>query len=213
MTDERKIPAEERETEILVSNSRFISSLKPTFTVEEAKAFIQEVEAKYPDATHHVPVFIIGHPPSVIEHCSDDGEPSGTAGKPALAVLRGSGLGDITIVVTRYFGGTKLGTGGLVRAYSDSVRTVLEDLKLAIKVETILTKFQVPYPIYEQTQRIFQQYSAQVIDQIFEAEVTLELQFLVPEFEQFRNAMIELTRGQITPKIDSTNPNSIFPIN
>lgn len=212
MTTERKIPAEDREIEIYVANSRFISNLKPTFTIEEAKAFIQEIESKYPDATHHVPAYIIGHPPSAVEHCSDDGEPSGTAGKPALAVLRGSGLGDITIVVTRYFGGTKLGTGGLVRAYSDSIRSVLKNLKLAVKVETITTTIIIPYPIYDQTQRIIQQHAGQIVDQIFETDVTLSLHFLLEEFESFRNAISELSRGQIEPQIESTNPNSILPI-
>ena len=212
MSTERKIPAEEKEVEFFVSNSKFISSLKPTFSVDEAKSFIKEIEEKYADATHNVPVYIIGHPPAVVEHCSDDGEPSGTAGKPALAVLRGSGLGDVTIVITRYFGGTKLGKGGLVRAYSDSVRTILDSIKLATKIETIITEFQIPYQHFEQAQRYAQQFSGQFINQTFEAEVTLEIQFRPTDFEAFKNAIVELSRGQITPEIRSKNANTIFPI-
>lgn len=212
MSQQRIIPAREREIEHLVSNSRFIASLKPTFTVDEAKNFISEIKEKYPDATHHVPVYIIGHPPSIIEHCSDDGEPAGTAGKPALAVLRGSDLGDSTIVITRYFGGTKLGTGGLVRAYSDSVRLVLENLPKAQKVETSITKIQLQYSLYDQVQRIIHQFNGNILNQDFASKITLELQFMLSDFEGFSEAIIELTRGQITPQILSTDPNSIFPI-
>ena len=81
------------------------------------------------------------------------GEPSGTAGRPALAVLRGSELGDIVVVITRYFGGTKLGTGGLVRAYSDSVRLVIEKIPLAQKVSTIITEISLPYSLFDQVSR------------------------------------------------------------
>ena len=106
------IPAEETRTEIRVSNSRFIATAAPAFSVKEARAFIDRIKAEFRDASHNVPAFVIGFGPSVTAHCNDDGEPSGTAGRPILAVLQGSGLGDIAVVVTRYFGGTKLGTGG-----------------------------------------------------------------------------------------------------
>ena len=212
MTPERIIPATENEIEITVMNSRFIASLKPTFSVEEAKDFIQNIRDKYHDATHHVPAYIIGHPPTVIEHCSDDGEPSNTAGKPTLAVLRGSGLGDVSVVVTRYFGGTKLGTGGLVRAYSDAVRNVLINLRKARKVKTVTTKFQLPYNIYDQAQKAIYQFNGEFLTQEFTTEIALELQFIETDFELFKKAVNELSRGQISPQINSSNENSIFPI-
>ena len=96
--------------------------LAASTTVKEAKAFLAAVRAEMPDANHHVYAYRVGFGNSVIEGMSDDGEPSGTSGPPVLAVLRGSGIGDVIVVVTRYFGGTKLGTGGLVRAYSDAAR-------------------------------------------------------------------------------------------
>ena len=135
-TTKRIIPAGEARVEIIVDKSRFIAAAGPAFSVEEARAFIQKMKVEFPDASHHVPVFIIGHGNSVTVHCTDDGEPSGTAGRPALAVLQGSGLGDVVLVITRYFGGIKLGTGGLVRAYSDAVREVLKVLVRAEKVAT-----------------------------------------------------------------------------
>jgi putative IMPACT (imprinted ancient) family translation regulator len=98
------IPANEVRSEIIVLKSRFIATLTPVFTLEEAKSFIARIKGEYSNATHNVPAYLIGHGNSVIAHCSDDGEPSGTAGKPVLSVLIGSGLGDVAVVVTRYFG-------------------------------------------------------------------------------------------------------------
>ncbi len=99
MTVERYlVPAREARTELKVVNSRFIASAAPAFSVEEAKVFIARVRKEFSDASHNVPAYIIGHGSSTISHCNDDGEPSGTAGRPALAVLQGSGLGDIVVV-------------------------------------------------------------------------------------------------------------------
>src|SRR5512134_2891681 len=110
-----RIPAGQHRTDIVVVNSRFITTIAPAAMPEDAKRFIASIRAEMPDASHHVYAFRAGYGNSVIEGMSDDGEPSGTAGPPTLAVLRGAGIGDIVLVTTRYFGGTKLGTGGLVR--------------------------------------------------------------------------------------------------
>ena len=142
------IPAREARVEIRVVNSRFIATAAPVFTVDEAKDFVSRVRHEFADATHNVPAYIVGHGASVVAHCSDDGEPAGTAGRPALAVLRGSGLGDVAVVVTRYFGGTKLGTGGLVRAYGDAVRAVLDVLPRAAKVPTHTVSIVAPYSLF-----------------------------------------------------------------
>lgn len=152
-----RIPARETRAELSVVNSRFIASAGPVFSVEEARSFIAKIRTEFADATHHVPAFIIGYGASITEHCSDDGEPSGTAGRPALAVLQGSGLGDIAVVVTRYFGGTKLGTGGLVRAYTDAVKTVLAVLPLAMKIPTHLVMTSLPYKYFERARMLAQQ--------------------------------------------------------
>jgi uncharacterized YigZ family protein len=119
------IPLNEIRREHVVVNSKFIASLAPVFSVEEARAFLTHIKKEFADASHNVPAYIISGRNTVTEFCSDDGEPSGTAGKPVLAVLRGSGLGDVAVVVTRYFGGTLLGTGGLVKAYTESTQMVV----------------------------------------------------------------------------------------
>src|SRR5512133_1640262 len=119
------IPLHEIRREHVVINSRFIATLAPVFSTDEARTFIARIKKEFADASHNVPAYVIGGGNTVAEYCSDDGEPSGTAGKPALAVLRGSGFGDVAVVVTRYFGGTLLGTGGLVKAYTESTQRVV----------------------------------------------------------------------------------------
>jgi uncharacterized YigZ family protein len=150
------IPAREARSELRVLNSRFIASLAPAFSVEQARGFVARIRAEFPDASHHVPAYLIGHGRSVVAHCHDDGEPSGTAGRPALAVLQGSGMGDVAAMVTRYFGGTKLGTGGLVRAYGDAVREVLAVTPRAVRVATHTIALALPYPLYERAARLIE---------------------------------------------------------
>ena len=195
------VPAEEIRREIIVVNSRFIASLAPAFNVEQARAFIARVKGEYPDASHHVPAYLIGSGQSVTAHCSDAGEPSGTAGRPALAVLQGSGLGDVVVVVTRYFGGTKLGTGGLVRAYSDAVRTVLADVSRAERVPTHTIMVELPYNLLERTRRLVSACDGQLIDEDFTASVMLTARFPVEQWPVFQAGLTELSNGTIQAEI------------
>ncbi len=132
-----KLPACYQE---VIKRSRFIVNIAHTPDVISAKLFIEKIREKYSDARHHCCAHIAGSPDdNHVLGFSDDGEPNGTAGKPMLNVLIGSGLGEITAVVTRYFGGIKLGTGGLVRAYGGSLNHALEELTTAEKIpETII---------------------------------------------------------------------------
>lgn len=212
MSENRIVPARRIQTEFIERNSRFIANAAPAFTVEQAQDFIQHIAEKYPDATHHVPVFLIGHGASTIEHCSDDGEPAGTAGKPALAVLRGSGLGDIAVVITRYFGGTKLGTGGLVRAYSDSMRKVLAELPRAKKLTTTTLLFIVPYALFERAQIIIANYNGFCIEKNFAADVTLSVRLPNDHLETFKDRITALTQGQVEFIAIETRDNTIVPI-
>jgi len=210
---ERLIPLEVLETEILVVNSRFIASLSPANTVEEARTFIAEVKKQHPTATHHVPAFVIGHGKSVITHCSDDGEPSGTAGRPALAVLQGSGLGNVVVVVTRYFGGTKLGTGGLVKAYGDAVREVLKGVKFATLMPTTTLMFVTPYRLYDQLTRLMEAHNGQVLGVEFLEEVTVTVRFKDEVVESFTNQLSNLSAGQVETIVIEQDPESVFPLN
>jgi uncharacterized YigZ family protein len=189
------VPAREVRHETVVVNSRFITTLAPAFSVDEAKRFIARIRAEFADASHNVPVYQVGYGSAVTAHCSDDGEPSGTAGRPALAVLQGSGLGDVAVVITRYFGGTKLGTGGLVRAYSDAMRQALAQTPLAHKVPVHTVMIDLPYNLFEQTRLLVAAHHGQLLDQDFTAEVTLTVRFPTGRLDAFQAALSELTNG------------------
>src|SRR5512147_206871 len=148
------IPLHEIRREHVVVNSRFIATLAPVFHIEEARAFIARIKKEFADASHNVPAYIIGGGNTVTEYFSDDGEPSGTAGKPALAVLRGSGLGDVAVVVTRYFGGTLLGTGGLVRAYTESTQMAVNAVARGRRVPVHVAMVAIPYNLLERIRLI-----------------------------------------------------------
>ena len=200
------------ETEIKVVNSRFIASLSPANSVEEARAFLADIKKRFPDATHHVPAFVIGHGQSIITHCSDDGEPSGTSGRPALAVLQGSGLGNVVVVITRYFGGTKLGTGGLVKAYGEAVKAVLALVKPAELVPTTTLMFSLPYPLYELGVRLVESCKGIILQDEFGVDVTLTAQFQDKELDGFKQQLTNLTSGQVDAIVIDENPNTPFPV-
>lgn len=204
------IPAEETRIETRVKNSRFLATIGPVFTVEEAKAFIARMKAEFADATHNVPAYVVGYGPAVTAHCTDDGEPAGTAGRPVLAVLQGSGLGDAVIVVTRYFGGTKLGKGGLVRAYGDAARAVLETVPRAEKVPTHTVIFAVPYPLFEQVRLLVQDHKGEILNEAFAADVTITARFAVEELPPFQAALSERSNGTLQAEIVETNEGTIM---
>lgn len=206
------IPARETRTEIEVKNSRFIATIAPVFTIEEAKAFIDRIKSEFSDATHNVPAFVVGYGASITAHCNDDGEPSGTAGRPALAVLQGSGLGDAAVVVTRYYGGTNLGTGGLVRAYGDAVREVLAIVPRAEKVPTHTVMVAVPYNYVERMRLLAAEYGGQIEDEEFAADVTFTIQFTVERFPAFQEALNEMSHGSLAAEIIETNEATIMPL-
>ncbi len=206
------IPEKFTETEIVVVNSRFIASAAPVFSNDEARAFINSVKERFPDATHHVPAYVIGYGNSVSAYCTDDGEPSGSAGRPLLAVVQGSGLGDICVVVTRYFGGTKLGIGGLVRAYGDAGKAVLEILPRAEKIPTYTVMLAVEYSYFERVRLMLKKYGAQTLDEDFGADVTITARFTEEKLEPFQRELSELTRGRNQAEIMSYDPQTIMPL-
>lgn len=179
------IPAQTVRTETVVSRSRFIATAGYADTVEAARTFIQAIRQEMPDATHHVYAFCVGYGSSVNEGLSDDGEPAGTSGKPVMAVLRGAKIGDAVLVVTRYFGGTKLGTGGLVRAYSAAAKAVLEVLPRTEKVTLMTGRLTCPYAAYEPIKRLLAEYDGRIAQETFTEQITL--QFSLPEeyFQDF----------------------------
>jgi uncharacterized YigZ family protein len=213
MSKRYPIPAAETRTEIEVKKSRFIATAAPVFSVEDAKEFIQRIKTEFSDASHNVPAYQIGFGPSTTAHCNDDGEPSGTAGRPMLAVVQGSGLGDVAVVVTRYFGGTKLGTGGLVRAYTEATQAVLTKLPLAEKVPTHLVMLAIPYSHLERLRLLIEKHNGRLLDEEFAADVTITAQFTVETFPDFQKALLEMTHGTLQAEIIETDEETIMPLN
>lgn len=173
------IPAQTVRTELIVRKSRFIATAAFADSTEAAKAFLDDVRQEMPDASHHVYAFRVGYGNSVIEGVSDDGEPSGTSGPPILSILRGTEIGDAIIVVTRYFGGTKLGTGGLVRAYGDAARKVLGELPITLKVERQHFDIELPYSFYEVVKKLIEEHDGEITQETFLSQV--QITFSVPE--------------------------------
>lgn len=199
MTEPYLIPDGFHRIETEVARSRFIASVSFTPTVDDAKAFLGQIRAEMPDASHHVYAFRVGYGASVVEGMSDDGEPSGTAGPPVLAVLRGSKIGDIAIVVTRYFGGTKLGTGGLVRAYSEAAHVALNSLVTTLKIEKRLLGIEIPYNLYNQVKLLIEAHHGIIEEELFEADITLMIRFALDDIAPFTDALRDLSNGKITP--------------
>jgi uncharacterized YigZ family protein len=212
MNPSRLIPASQARAELRVSNSRFIATAAPAFSVEDARAFIGRIRGEFADATHNVPAYIIGHGQATIAHCHDDGEPSGTAGRPMLAVLQGSGLGDVVVIVTRYFGGTKLGTGGLVRAYGDAVKEVLAALPRAEKVATVSAMAEIPYALLERARQLVEAHDGLILEENFAAAITLVIRFRAERFEAFADALRQLSHGAVETVVVATDEATIMPL-
>ena len=155
------IPTERAVAEIEVKKSRFIAIAIPTDTMEAVKEAVLSVRREHPDATHVVHASVIGKAGTMYSS-SDDREPKNTAGRPALEVLKGSGVTDVTVAVVRYFGGTLLGTGGLVKAYGDSVKEVLKVLRTEPLIEKASFRIVMPYNACTLMKRLFSSLEASI---------------------------------------------------
>lgn len=190
------VPQQSLRHTLTVVNSRFVTSICHVDSVKAAREGLATIRAEMPDASHHVYAFRVGHGKSVTEGMSDDGEPSGTAGPPVLSVLRGSAVGDVLVVVTRYFGGTKLGTGGLVRAYSEAARQGLARLKTEYKIDRLILGFEVSYALFEQARQLVTRFDGEIRETDFGATVTIFARFPVATSPAFAQALRELSAGR-----------------
>lgn len=199
MSDPRRfpVPARVHRVEESIRRSRFVTTLAHAPDAEAAHAFVDSVRDEFPDATHNCWAFVAG-PPGSTTHVgmSDDGEPHGTAGRPMLTALLHGGVGEIVAVCTRYFGGTKLGTGGLSRAYSGGVVRALESLPVEEKVERQAVDLEVGYPDVDAIQRLIAEKELVVLEETFGARVRYRLGVPVDEVEALGRRVADLTRGE-----------------
>ena len=190
-----KILYKEGEAEISEKKSRFIAHIAPAQTEEEAQAFIEKIKKQYWDARHNCWAYSIGEKQPALR-CSDDGEPSGTAGKPMLEVLTGQELHNVVAVVTRYFGGILLGTGGLVRAYSKAVQEGLAASKVILKQKGIALKITTDYTGLGKIQYIAGERNIPVLDSEYTDKVAMKLLVPVQDVGSVQKAITEGTNGR-----------------
>ena len=199
MAEGYRIPAEAIRTEINIKKSRFVTTALMAATVTDAREQMANLRKQMPRANHHVYAFRIGFGNSITEGMSDDGEPSGTAGPPTLAVVRGSGIGDILLVTARFFGGTKLGTGGLVRAYTASAQMAIAELKTELKVEKMTLGMDMPYSFYNLVKRLIAAHRGTIIDEVFAEEILVIARFVESDAARFAIELRERSAGQVSP--------------
>ena len=178
--------------EFIEKKSRFIGSIYPVANEKEVSDILSSVRAKFKDARHHCYGFIVGG----MEGFSDDGEPSGTAGKPILSTLRGSGLTNVLVVVTRYFGGTLLGTGGLVRAYSESTKLAIENAIRMSLVYGYKLMIQIDYRDLKKLQYLLEQKHIKQLESVFTDKVSVTVEIPEDDISLLEELVRELTNGR-----------------
>lgn len=185
--------------EFIEKRSRFLCHVKPVKTSEEAVAFINEKKSKYWDATHNVYAYILRE--GNIMRYSDDGEPQGTAGMPALEVLRREELFDLAVVITRYFGGVLLGAGGLVRAYARGAKEAV--LAGGIAVMCLCEEYEITigYALYERMKILISEHQAVIEDTEYADNIKITLSIKQTDSEKFIKSVTESTNGSVTPKL------------
>ncbi len=190
-----KTVTQEAQAEQVIEKSRFIAHVKPVENREEAEAFIAAVRSSHKGATHNVPAFVIGHG-FQLQWASDDGEPQGTSGAPIVQMLVKEGITNIAVVVTRYFGGIKLGTGGLVRAYTSSARLGIEKAGICQVREMAVLRFKMDYSFLNKIQSLAQQEGLfSIEDVIYEELVTLQVASEVENKDKVKTLFANLTSG------------------
>lgn len=195
MVEQYKTVYEGGTGEIVEKKSRFIANVRPVQTEDEALAFIEEMKKKYWDARHNCSAYILGERQEQMR-CSDDGEPSQTAGKPMMDVLAGAGLTNTAVVVTRYFGGTLLGTGGLVRAYSAAVQEGLKNSRIITKYWGTELLVGTDYNGIGKLQYLFGQRQIPLLDAEYAEKVQFTVLVPISRVQEIRKAVTEATSGQ-----------------
>jgi len=191
------IPSRIYTVEEVIKRSRFITTAAHAPDADAANAFVGSVRELFPDATHHCWAFVAG-PPGSTAHIgmSDDGEPHGTAGRPMLSVLLHSEVGEIVTVCVRYFGGVKLGTGGLSRAYAGGVKLLLQTLPTESKIKRVRITVRVAYPHVENLQRLLEDLEALVEHEDYGEEVRYQIAVPATTLETLREQLAQLTSGE-----------------
>ena len=188
------------ESEIVVTKSRFIGNLVSVSTASEAEEYISSIRKKYNDARHNCWAYIVMDGEMIINKCSDDGEPSGTAGRPILSIMEGAGLVNAVCTVTRYFGGVLLGTGGLVRAYSDAASGALENAVISPIRRGKYITFTCDYPDEGGIRRLLESEDFAITDSGYTYKVTITVLGPEERAEGLMARITDMTGGRVVPE-------------
>ncbi len=191
------IPVEKYNCEIVVKKSRFIGVGYPISSVEEAREILQNLKKEYSDSRHVCYGFLWGKN-STHMGMSDDGEPHGTAGMPILEVVKGSGYENIIVAVIRYFGGTKLGTGGLVKAYTEISQNVIKGIKVELYVERFNASLLIPYTMYNQVKILLEDFSCIILDEEFLSDIKINFMISKENEFVFSDKLKDLSKGSLS---------------
>ena len=194
------------ENEYVIEKSRFIAHVKPVESYEEAQAFVAEIKQEHRDATHNVPVIICGNKQE-IKWASDDGEPQGTSGLPVLKMVSDLGITNVAIVITRYFGGIKLGTGGLARAYTQAAKLAIEKAGLCSVEKGCYLSYKMDYSYLAKLQNIEKQGDFSIVDTNYTDKVIVKLATKEENIDILEKTLQDLTSGQATIELKE---NSLF---
>lgn len=191
------IPTGRYRCEIEVERSRFITSVEPISHPDEAQRFIAAMKAEFPDASHNCWAYLVGPPGSSDQiGMSDDGEPHGAAGKPMLTVLQYSGLGDTVVVVTRYFGGIKLGKGGMVKAYTAAVKAALDQLPRSERIDWVHLQATIDYALVTLFEKRVAEFELEILETDYGEQVNYQLRLPEERSKDFTGFFEDLTSGQ-----------------
>jgi len=191
------VPGAPAEYEFTEKKSRFIALALPVSSPEEAREAVKALRKEHPASRHVVHAFVLG-PAGEIQGMSDDGEPAGTAGKPVLEVLKGREITNLLVAVVRYFGGIKLGTGGLVRAYSQAARGVLEDLPVEEQILRREFRILCPYPLFDGMKKLVERCRGRLTEEEFTHQIRLEGVIPAAFREELEKGITDLSSGQVS---------------
>lgn len=192
-------PTHTQRFDLEIKNSQFITHVCRTKGRDQAKAFIEEMRQRYPDANHHCWAFVAGVPNNAhLWDQSDDGEPKGTAGKPMLNVLQHSDFGETTVVVTRFFGGIKLGAGGLVRAYSQAVQEALAQTEYDNIYPRLPVQLKISYPLLGKVEYWLEQSDIEITDKTYSDSIVMDLAVIERTWPEHKITLTNLCQGSLT---------------
>ncbi|WP_297512236.1 YigZ family protein [Thermococcus sp.] len=182
---------------LVVKKSIFIGYASPAKNEDEARAFIEKIRAHHSDANHNVSAYVINDGRNFAVRYDDDGEPKGSAGKPVLKVIQNKGLSNVVVVVTRYFGGIKLGYGGLVKAYSEAASRAIENAGIVEVYDTERFQVTFPYDLFHTVRETIEKAGARVVGEDYSNNVTFTVEVRKGEAEELMELLRERTRGRL----------------